>query len=81
MKKPIIVGIKGEASNFVKKANCGISVTPEDPKMFSNAILSYYENDDLYHKHGKKTAQHISKRNLKKEMLISNLIKQVNSNA
>lgn len=38
MKKPILLGVKGEAENFVVKNNLGITFIPENEKSFINAV-------------------------------------------
>lgn len=38
MKKPILLGVSGEAEGFVVENNLGITFIPEDKKSFINAV-------------------------------------------
>ena len=39
--KPIIMGVKGEAADLVRKANAGICCCPEDPADIARAVLHF----------------------------------------
>ena len=77
-KKPIIVGVNGEAKDLVKISKSGTHVSPEDPQMLSKAILNYFHNHGKILEHGSNGLSYITK-NLEKEVLISNLIQKINS--
>ena len=68
--KPIILGVKGEAKNILELSNAGIAVEPENAKIMSKAILSYFNNRDKCKKHGRNGMTYVTK-NLSKEVLIS----------
>ncbi len=75
--KPVVVGINGEAKKLVKTSKSGLHVQPENPKMLSEAILTYFNNEEKRRIDGENGLSYITK-NLQKEDLISNLIKEVN---
>ncbi len=77
-KKPIIVGVNGEARDLVKISKSGTHVFPEDPQMLSKAILNYFHNHGKILEHGSNGLSYVTK-NLEKEVLISNLIQKINS--
>ena len=77
-KKPIIVGVNGEARDLVKISKSGTHVFPEDPQMLSKAILNYFHNHGKILEHGSNGLSYITK-NLEKEVLILNLIQKINS--
>jgi glycosyltransferase involved in cell wall biosynthesis len=47
MSKPIILGVEGFAADFIKKANAGICVEPENPLQLLNAVKKLSQNPDL----------------------------------
>ena len=75
--KPVIVGVNGEAKKLINDSQSGIFVEPEDPKMLSEAILTYFENPEKLKEHGKNGLSYITKK-LEKEVLISDLFKEIN---
>ena len=77
-KKPIIVGVNGEAKDLVNISKSGTHVYPEDPRMLSKAILNYFHNHGKILEHGSNGLSYITK-NLEKEVLILNLIQKINS--
>ncbi len=74
--KPVIVGVYGDARKIIETSKSGTSVEPENPEMLSKAILSYYNNQKKITEHGKNGLSYVT-RNLKKEVLISNLINEI----
>lgn len=42
MGKPIIMGVRGDASDLIYRANAGITCNPNDPKSISDAIVAAY---------------------------------------
>ncbi len=51
MKKPILLGIEGEAYDlFIKEGKCGLAFEPENEKDLSNKVLELYNNAKLYEK-------------------------------
>tara|TARA_B110000116_G_scaffold20787_1_gene16270 strand:- start:83 stop:1303 length:1221 start_codon:yes stop_codon:yes gene_type:complete len=47
LKKPIIMGVKGESSEIILDAQCGISMRPEDPNSLNDAINKLLDNPQL----------------------------------
>ena len=76
--KPVIVGVNGDAKELVSSSKSGICVEPENPEMLSKAILAYFHDNNLLLEHGKNGLNYITK-NLEKEVLVSNLIKEMNN--
>ena len=74
--KPVILGVDGEAKKVLNKSRSGIFVKPEDPEMLSKAILTYYNDNEKLLEHGANGLSFVTK-NLEKEVLVSNLIKEV----
>ncbi len=74
--KPVIVGVRGEAKKIVNASNAGIAIEPEDPIMLSEAILTYYNDEEKCKSDGYNGMTYITKK-LSKEVLISNLINQM----
>ena len=73
--KPIIVGVRGEAKKILENSKSGTYVKPENPEMLSNAILKYFNDNEKLLKHGENGLNYVTK-NLKKEVLVSNLINE-----
>ena len=44
---PVILGVKGEAAEVIKTADCGINIPPEDENSMEKAILELYNSKDL----------------------------------
>ena len=76
-KKPIIVGINGDAKELVRVSKSGICVPPENPEMLSEGILSYFHDKEKIKIDGENGLRYV-KDNLEKEALISNLINKIN---
>ena len=79
-RKPIILGLKGEAAKIIDNNNCGIIVEPENPKEYKNAILSYYNNHNLSEIHGSNGVKYVTK-NMQKEYLLSKFLFQLKTKA
>ena len=75
-KKPIIIGIKGEAADLVNNSKSGTPIEPEKANLLSNAIIDYYQNKDKCIKHGNNGMIYVTK-NLKKEELISKVMNSI----
>ena len=73
-KKPIIVGINGDAKELVMDLKCGIYFQPENPEMLSEVILTYFHDKEKRIKDGENGLRSINQK-LIKETLISNLLK------
>tara|TARA_Y100001970_G_scaffold281852_1_gene393471 strand:- start:5112 stop:6317 length:1206 start_codon:yes stop_codon:yes gene_type:complete len=74
--KPIIIGIKGEAENLVNNSKSGTVVEPENAILMSKAIIDYYQNKSKCIEHGTNGMIYVTE-NLKKEDLISKVIKSI----
>ena len=75
-RKPVIVGIDGEAKKIVKDSKSGICRTPENPEMLSKAILTYFNDKEKEESTVKNGFSYVTK-NLQKEVLISSLMKKL----
>tara|TARA_B100000945_G_scaffold309040_1_gene299459 strand:- start:332 stop:1552 length:1221 start_codon:yes stop_codon:yes gene_type:complete len=49
LKKPIIMGVLGEANKIVQDAKCGIEMIPENPNSLNKAINNFLDNSQLLH--------------------------------
>jgi glycosyltransferase involved in cell wall biosynthesis len=47
MAKPVILGVEGYAADFVRKANAGICIEPENAEQLYNAVVELAENPEL----------------------------------
>ncbi len=47
MKRPIILGVRGESREIVEKAGCGLSIPPEDDGALASAVLDLADGPDL----------------------------------
>ncbi|HPO14109.1 MAG TPA: glycosyltransferase family 4 protein [Candidatus Hydrogenedentes bacterium] len=45
--RPIVLGVEGQAKEVVEEAGAGITVEPENPKAFAEAITRLAEDEDL----------------------------------
>jgi len=71
--KPIIVGIKGDAEKIVHDSKAGMVVEPENAKLLSDAILSYFNDRRRCEVDGQNGLTFVTEK-LSKEVLISNII-------
>ena len=74
--RPVIVGIKGEAEEFIKISKAGILVEPENSILLSKAIINYYKNHEQCIADGINGMSYITE-NLRKEDLISKLMDEI----
>ena len=62
MRKPIILRLPtGEATEIVRKNDCGIIVNPENNDDFKNAIVKYANDEALRINHGKNGREMVEK--------------------
>lgn len=71
--KPIIVSIKGDAEKIVHDSKAGMVVEPENAKLLSDAILSYFNDRRRCEVDGQNGLTFVTEK-LSKEVLISNII-------
>ena len=45
--RPLVLSVRGEACNLLRRANAGISIEPENPNQLVDAILSFYRHRNL----------------------------------
>jgi glycosyltransferase involved in cell wall biosynthesis len=45
MKKPILIGVDGEARRIVEENDCGVYFEPEDSNDLAAKILQFYNNE------------------------------------
>ena len=74
--KEAVVNYRKKCQKIIETSKSGTVVEPENPEMLSKAILSYYNNKKKITEHGKNGLSYIT-RNIKKEVLISNLINEI----
>ncbi len=55
---PILLLAEGEAKNLIQKAECGILLEPENPKLLAEAILELYHNDSFRKRLGQNGRQY-----------------------
>ncbi len=48
MRKPIVLGVRGEASEIVEEAGAGLSVAPDDADALLNAVKRLRNDKELY---------------------------------
>jgi len=77
-KKPVILGVEGEAAGIIQQYNCGTVVSPENPLELKNIILKYYESKDLIIFHGNNGVRAVTE-HLRKDVLLSTFLKCVNT--
>ena len=53
MARPIILGVRGFAQEFVKNAGCGLCIEPENERELVDAVLRLSEDSDLKEQLGK----------------------------
>ena len=49
MKKPIILGVRGESQTLIEEGHAGICIEPENADELVEAVTTLYENSQLYH--------------------------------
>jgi len=77
-KKPVILGVEGEAAGIIQQYNCGTVVSPENPLELKNIILKYYESKDLIIFHGNNGVRAVTE-HLRKDVLLSTFLKCLNT--
>ena len=58
-KRPIILGVKGQAKRILEETHSGIAVEPDDARAFANAILHLTDNPELAQSYGKQGRRHV----------------------
>lgn len=48
MKKPIIIGVEGEAKSIIEAANAGICIEPENAQQLADATMELYNNPQQF---------------------------------
>jgi len=66
--KPIILGVEGFAADFVKKANAGICIEPENPKQLFDAVKKLSQNPGLCCSLGKNGQEFVIKNHDRKNL-------------
>jgi glycosyltransferase involved in cell wall biosynthesis len=65
---PVIGAMEGEAQRVIEKANCGISVEPEDATAIAGAILTLFRDPELRRKLGENGRAYASRYYNRKEI-------------
>jgi glycosyltransferase involved in cell wall biosynthesis len=64
MKRPIILGVRGEAQALVESAGAGICIEPENAEQLANAVVSLADNRDQAKIYGDKGRAFVEARKL-----------------
>tara|TARA_B100001093_G_scaffold176333_1_gene169091 strand:+ start:109 stop:1311 length:1203 start_codon:yes stop_codon:yes gene_type:complete len=76
--KPIIASVRGDAKKVINDSGSGIAVHPENAKLLSNAILTYFNDSKRCKVDGKNGMTFVTS-NLSKEVLISSMLNKIKS--
>lgn len=73
--RPIVAGvaIASEASKYIKSANCGITVKPEQPQALAEAVRVIYKNRDLGERLGR-NGRSFAEANFDKEIILKKYV-------
>ena len=74
--KPVLISVKGEVEDLIKKSNSGICIEPENEQKLADGVLTYFNDKQLRKKHGINGSDYIRK-NFMKEKLIVKALKNV----
>ncbi|MDA2936709.1 glycosyltransferase family 4 protein [Acidobacteria bacterium AH-259-A15] len=58
--RPIILAIDGAIREVVETAGGGIFVQPGSPQALAEAVLTYYQDPDLRHRHGRNSRSYVA---------------------
>ena len=47
MKRPIILGVRGECQSIIEKADCGLCIEPENTKELADAVVKLVDNNEF----------------------------------
>ncbi|MBC8216679.1 MAG: glycosyltransferase family 4 protein [Candidatus Marinimicrobia bacterium] len=72
--KPVIVGIRGEVENLVKKSDAGLCIEPEEERALSEAIITYYQNKNLRVYQGENGQKYIKQHYVKENLMENAMI-------
>ena len=61
MSLPIILGVQGYAAQFLKKANAGICIEPDNEKELADAVIKMADNPQLCKSFGKSGFEYVTK--------------------
>jgi len=59
MKKPIILGVRGESQALIEEGDAGICIEPENVNELVNAVTSLYESTQLYNEYANSGYQYV----------------------
>jgi len=76
--KPILLGVKGEAENILKKAKAGVVFKPENYKDLSKKILYLYNHKNLLKEFGKNANIYVRK-NFNRDIIAKRFINRLNN--
>jgi len=62
--KPILLGVRGDSAEIIRKSGAGIEVTPENPKSIVQGILQFYRMTGEERKHMGRKARKYYEQNL-----------------
>lgn len=58
--RPTLLAVDGVIREVIEAAEGGIFVQPGDPKAMAEAVLTYYRNPDLCHRHGQNARSYVA---------------------
>jgi glycosyltransferase involved in cell wall biosynthesis len=76
LKKPIILGVKGESEKIIDKARCGFKITPENEKEFAEVISNIINKKYLINDFGENGFNYLV-RNNSRTILADKMIKSI----
>ena len=79
LKKPIILGVEGEAEElFIKQGKCGVSFTPEDSEDLAKQILKLYNDRNLVAELGENGLKYVSE-NFNRDKIAKEFYSQISN--
>ena len=79
LKKPIILGVEGEAEElFIKQGKCGVSFTPEDSEDLAKQILKLYNDRTLVAELGENGLKYVSE-NFNRDKIAKEFYSQISN--
>ena len=81
MKKPIVLGVRGESQALIEEGNAGICIEPENVDELVTAVVKLYEDADAYHQYAENgyvyVQQHFDRKKLANqyETILMSLVK------
>ena len=71
--KPVLISVKGEVEDLMKKSNSGICIEPENEQKLADGVLTYFNDKQLRKKHGINGSDYIRKNFMKEKLIVKSL--------